>query len=335
MAKRIFFIILILFLLGYIWIVSQTKGFPNGQDKIFIIEKGQGAHEISDNLKSEGFIKNSFIFETYVWAKKLGNKFQAGEYALNTGSDIFEITKILTSGKVLPNERKIRITAGNDINYIAGYLENEGIVSKDEFIKVVNSKDIKDSRNYEFLATIPDDKNLEGFLFPDTYTIYKSANAKDIVLKIFDEGLSQKLTPKMIEDIKNHGKTLYEIITMASIIEKEANTDDDMNMVSDIFWRRIDAGMPLQSCATIAYILGENKPQYSYEDTRIESDYNTYLNRGLPPSPICNPGLSAITAAIYPEKNDYWYFLSKSENSETVFSKTLDEHNRNKAKYLK
>ncbi len=335
MLKRIFFIILLLFLVGCIWAVSQTKGFPNGQDKIFVIEKGQGVHEISDNLKSQGFIKNCFVFETYIWAKKMMNKFQAGEYALNTGTDIFEITKILTSGKVLSQEREIEIKGWWNINNIAKYLEDEGISSRDEFLKAVNSDAIKKNREYKFLADIPDDKNIEGFLFPDKYRIYKSANVKDVIFKILDEGLGKKLSLKMMEDIKKQGKTIYGIITMASIIQREVSKKEDMKIVSDIFWRRIDAGMPLQSCATIAYILGENKEQYSYEDTRVESPYNTYLNQGLPPTPICNSELAAIEAAIYPEKNDYWYFLSKSENGETVFSKTLDEHNRNKAKYLK
>lgn len=320
-------------ILGVFWVTNKMKGFAGGQDKIFVIEKGQGVHAISKNLKLQGFIKNNFIFETFVWAKKVENKFQAGEYVLNTGDNLKKIVDILISGKVMAQEREIKIQEGWNINDIAEYLDNEGIFSKEEFLEEVTNDNSKKNK-YEFLATIPDNRNIEGFLFPDTYRIYKSATANDVVNKMLAE-FDKKFSYEMREDLRNQGKNPYDILIMASIIQKEVSKKEDMKMVSDIFWRRIDAGMPLQSCATIAYILGENKEQYTYEDIQIESEYNTYLNRGLPPSPICSPEFAAIDAAIYPEQNPYWYFLSKSENGETVFSKTLEEHNRNKAKYLK
>jgi len=122
---------------------------------------------------------------------------------------------------------------------------------------------------------------------------------------------------------------------MASLIEKEVRTSEDMKIISGIFWQRIENRQGLESCATLAYILGVNKPQYSVVDTKIDSPYNTYKHRGLPPSPIANPGLNAITAAIYPKETDYNYFLSDPATGQTIFSRTLGEHNLNKAKYLK
>jgi UPF0755 protein len=122
---------------------------------------------------------------------------------------------------------------------------------------------------------------------------------------------------------------------MASVIEKEVRSANDMKIVSGIFWNRIKNGQALESCATLAYILGVNKSQYSYEDTRINSPYNTYINRGLPAGPIANPGLKAIEAAIYPEDTAYNYFLTASETGETIFSKTYQEHLNNKNKYIK
>ncbi len=144
-----------------------------------------------------------------------------------------------------------------------------------------------------------------------------------------------KLTDEMQNNIAEQDKTIYEIVTMASIIEKEVRTLEDMEIVSGIFWDRIKYGQPLESCATLAYVLGVNKEQYSIEDTKIDSPYNTYRNPGLPPGPICNPGLNAIKAAIYPQYTEYNYFLSRQDTGETVFSKTLEEHNRNKARYLR
>ncbi|MDP2736501.1 MAG: endolytic transglycosylase MltG, partial [bacterium] len=137
------------------------------------------------------------------------------------------------------------------------------------------------------------------------------------------------------EEIKKQNKTIFEIVTMASIIEKEVRSTDDMKIVSGIFWNRIKNGQGLESCATLAYILGVNKPQYSVEDTKIDSPYNTYKYRGLPPGPIANPGFNAINAAVYPENTNYNYFLSDPETGKTIFSKILDEHNANKYKYLK
>jgi UPF0755 protein len=116
-------------------------------------------------------------------------------------------------------------------------------------------------------------------------------------------------------------------------VEKEVRSEEDMKTVAGIFWKRVKDEYLLQSCATLAYILGEDKTQYSYEDTQINSVYNTYLNPGLPPGPVSNPGLNAIQASINPEENDYYYFLSDPKTGKTIFSKTLEEHNLNKVRY--
>ncbi len=147
------------------------------------------------------------------------------------------------------------------------------------------------------------------------------------------ENFNRKLDEELRDEIARQDKTIKEIIIMASLLEREVPTYQDQRIVSGIFYQRLKTNYPLESCATIAYILGIDKWRYSIEDTRIESPYNSYLNIGLPPGPICNPGLSAIKAAIYPQENEYNFFLSKP-NGETVFSKTLEEHNENKAKYL-
>ena len=138
----------------------------------------------------------------------------------------------------------------------------------------------------------------------------------------------------MRKDIKAQDRTIYEIITMASIVEKEVRILEDMKTVAGIFWDRIKYGQALESCASLAYILGESKVQYSVADTKIDSPYNTYKNPGLPPGPISNPGLNAVRAAIYPEYTSYNYFLSDPQTGDTIFSKTFEEHKQNKQKYL-
>ena len=174
---------------------------------------------------------------------------------------------------------------------------------------------------------------LEGYLFPDTYEIRRDEGIEEIVTKML-QNFDKKMTKDLKEELKRQNKTIFEIIIMASVLEKEVKILEDKEIVSGIFWKRIEEKMPLQSCATIAFIKGENQWQYSYEDTRIKSPYNTYLNLGLPLGPISNPGIESIKAAIFPKESEYNYFLTDPETGKTIFSKTYEEHNANKSKYL-
>ncbi|MDO8261489.1 MAG: endolytic transglycosylase MltG, partial [Candidatus Magasanikbacteria bacterium] len=229
---------------------------------------------------------------------------------------------------------------------IAEYLETSEMFKADDFLALTGlpkvdyrenkslAKPTDYSADYAFLADKPSYRGLEGFLFPDTYRIFVDATADEVIRKMLNN-FDAKLTPEMRAEIEKQGKTVYEIVTMASIVQKEVRNEKDMKIVSGIFWNRIKNGQALESCATLAYVLGENKKQYTYEDTRVESPYNCYINRGLPPGPIANPGIKAIEAAIYPEDTNYNYFLSSFETGETIYSRTFEEHVRNKEKYLR
>jgi len=173
----------------------------------------------------------------------------------------------------------------------------------------------------------------EGYLFPDTYRVYADAKPEEILKKIFIN-LDDKITPEMRAEIEKQHKTFFEILTMASVIEKEAPTPDSMGMVADIFWRRYENNWPLQSCATVNYVTGKSDPAVSAKDREVDSLFNTYKYPGLPLGPISNPSLSAIKAAIYPIKNNYWYFMSGSDGK-MHYAKTLEEHNQNVYKYLR
>ena len=325
---------------------SSAINFPfnaNGQDIDFKIAKGESVERISANLVAAKIIDSAFYFKMYMRQSKLGARLQAGEYVLSSKLSIKEIAKIISEGMVKKNEKTIAIIDGWNIRDIANYLERENLYKAGDFADIVGgAKDtidplsgVKyiDSRDYSFLADKPVGASLEGYLFPDTYRIFENASINDVVRKML-VNFDKKLTPVMREDIKKQNKTIYEIITLASVIEKEVRSLEDKKMVSGIFWDRIKNGQALESCATLAYVLGENKKQYTLEDTKINSPYNTYQNRGLPPGPIANPGLDSIIAAIYPTPNDYNFFLSKFEDGQTVFSRTYEEHLRNKAKFL-
>lgn len=244
-------------------------------------------------------------------------------------------------------DKTVTIIEGWNSRQIAEKLANSQLgFSVDDFLKIAGQpkknyqslpanqwpEDFSD--NYEFLKDKPKQVGLEGYLFADTYRFRPSSSPKEVIIKLLDN-FDQQLNTKMRQDIEQQGRTIYQIITMASLLEKEVKTEQDMKIVADIFWRRIKNGQRLESCATLAYILGQNKPQYSFEDTRINSPYNTYINSGLPPGPIGSPSLKAIKAAIYPTPNNYNFFLSRPDNGETIFSRNFEEHKINKAKFLK
>ncbi len=336
MKKKIFLTVVVVIILipivsAFYFVGAIKKPCGNGSESL-TIDPGLGVNEISQKLFNEGVVCDKFAFETYLWLFGKEGAIKAGGYFFSKPLNVKELTKVLIKGQKSGEEAEVKFIEGWDAREMADYLERENIVEKKFFLSAV--QDVESfEKDFPFLASIPKGKNLEGFLFPDTYRIYNDSEAEYIITKML-KNFDKKITEKMVEDILDQGKTLYEIITMASVIEKEVRSTKDMKIVSGIFWDRIKYGQPLESCATIGYILGEDKVRYSYEDTRIDSPYNTYINRGLPLGPISNPGFQAIEAAIYPEFTDYVYFLSKP-NGETVFSVTYEEHIQNSNKYLK
>src|SRR3989338_4588890 len=185
----------------------------------------------------------------------------------------------------------------------------------------------------EKIFEIEKQKKIEGYLFPDTYEIFLEEGVAGAVNKML-ANFEEKITQGLREEIEAQGKSLSDIIIMASLIEKEVRTMADKKTVSGVLWKRMGIGMPLQVDAAIAYIKGGKITKISLEDLKIDSPYNTYKNKGLPQGPICSPGLDSIIAAIYPQKTSYFYYLS-TPAGRTIFSATLAEHNAAKNRYLR
>lgn len=325
----------VLLIAGLVFIMLITSyGGKEGELVMtkFSIEKGESAWEVASNLKKEGLIDGKIGFIIYIYKEGLQSDIKAGEYDLNSSLGSDEIVEIITRGETIEEETSVKVTfpEGWNIKEIAGRLK-ENNFSDEKFLELVSTPD-NFSDDYSFVSDIPKGKNLEGYLFPDTYFFDSTLeDERDVIIKMLDN-FDKKLSAEFRAEIERQGKTVYEILTMASILEEEVRDQEDRRVVSGIFWSRLESGQAFQSCATLAFILGENKKQYSYADTQVESPYNTYLYPGLPPGPISNPGLDAIEAAIYPTDTSYNYFLSNPETGETVFSRTLDEHNLNKVK---
>ncbi len=267
--------------------------------------------EISLRLEKEGLIRSDLWFKFYVFLKGWASRLQAGEYTLSPSLSMSQIARRVVEGAADSREIAVTIPEGFNLKKIDERLAEAGLIVPGELEKK---------------------KELEGYLFPDTYRFYKDSSLEEIIAKML-YNFEEKMTLELREEIASQEKNIDQIIIMASIIEKEVGVYYDQRIVSGIFWKRIKKGLPLQSCATIAYALGEDKWRYSISDTKIDSLYNTYQNKGLPPGPICSPGLSAIKAAIYPLETSYYYFLA-GPNGQTIYSRTSEEHEQNAGKYL-
>jgi UPF0755 protein len=325
----VFFVIVLIGSVGGFLFVKKQLAIPasdESEEVLFEVKKGEGVIEIAHNLKNKGLIEYPWLFVGYNSFKGMAKKLKAGKYLLKTDMTIPQISDLMFKGET--GEWQVTFPEGFSFQQMARRLADKGIVNYEDFINEVKNGKF----NYEFLSDKPESVSLEGYLFPDTYKFSLEATPHQIIDKMLSN-FDQKLTSQMREDMKAKGMTIYQTVIFSSILEKEASEDEDRKIIADIFYKRLDSGQHLQSCATVEYILGENKERLSYQDTQVESSYNTYLHPGLPPGPICNPGLSALQAAIYPTITDYLYFLSTLDD-QIIYSKTFQEHQQNQQKYL-
>ena len=294
-AAIIFFV-----LAGIFWLffLSAPKNFTAG--KTAVIEKGTSLAEISGQLKKGGFIRNKHAFTLYAIIFNKSKKIKYGKYLFNKPVSVFILTSRLTNGEFGFKPVKIVIPEGLTVKEIAELFGDFENFDKKEFLEKT--------------------KNLEGYLFPDTYLFLPGAETEQIVRTMMDN------FKKKADDISK------DIVIMASLIEKEVPESNDRKIISGILWKRLKLGMPLQVDAVFPYLTG--KREVLSDDLKIDSPYNTYLYKGLPPGPISNPGLDAIEAARNPKESPYLYYLS-GQDGKTHFAKTFAEHLRNKERYLK
>ncbi len=308
---------------------------PNGattskSEKDFKVEYGESIYSIGERLKSQKLIKSSLFFRLLTKLEGVDKKIKAGYYKIKKQSTVVDIINTLISGK--QEEVKITFPEGWTIKKIAKHLENKGITSASDFIKATYSKKILKKFN------IPG-KSLEGFLFPDTYYFPKGYPAH-LIAEAMVENFFEKLEKIEPGYKKLSAKKLYDKIILASIVEREYRLKEEAPLIASVFYNRLSRNIGLESCATLEYIITEieNRPHPKYitlKDKEIDSPYNTYKWAGLPPGPISNPGVVAIDAVFHPAKTDYWYFvLEDKKTGKHYFSKSLEEHNKAKYKYI-
>lgn len=289
----------------------------NSHDKtpvVFVVKEGESVKSIASRLDEQNLIRSSPAFFVLVKFMGIERDLQAGDFRLNRTMDAAAVAKELTHGML---DVWVTLLEGWRVEEMATKLAKELDIPEAQFLL------------YE----------KEGYMFPDTYLIPRDASPAAVV-EILLSNFEKKLTPQMREDAKKNGLTLPQVITLASIVEREGRTDEDRPVIAGILLKRLTAGWPLQADATIQYLLGYQPLEKTWwkkglidQDKKIKSPYNTYLYPDLPPGPIASPGLAAIKAVIYPSDSPYWYYLHDLEGR-VHYAKTLEEHTANIAKYL-
>ncbi|WP_276356369.1 endolytic transglycosylase MltG [Cohnella caldifontis] len=299
------------------------------------IEKGMRAQRVAELLEENGLIRDATIFGGWLKLKGEGSKFQAGVYELTPGMTREEIVAKLNKGDIVaPATFRVTIPEGFTVAQIADRLAQNGGVKKEDFLGAVQNPALWSGS--EWTAQIPQDRKLryllEGYLFPETYEIKAGSTAADIVNRMLAE-LDKKLDalPEDWQDVmQERGLTLHQLLTIASLVEREVVVDEERPIVASVIENRLKKKMPLQIDATIQYSLDKPKEKLTEEDLKVESPYNTYLNPGLPPGPIANPSLKSIEAALYPDDTGYYYYVTKKDGSnEHLFAVTFKQHQKN------
>jgi len=346
MKKLILFFLFLIFIAvggGFVfWRVFLIQPPAEAPAITFEITKGASAGEIAEALERAGLLTNDWLFRLYARLQGVEEKLQAGIFEIRPGLSVRDLARYLINPQWA--ERELKFIEGWNLRDYERYLEKAGLGELAAWHNLVGQPTVdyrfsknappRDfNRDFAFLADKPAYLSLEGYLFPDTYRVPKNAGAEEIARRLLSN-FDKKLDDSWRAEIKRQGKSIFEVVTMASLIEREAREVTDKKIVADILWRRLSIGMPLQVDASVNYITGGKSPAVSLAETKIDSPYNTYKYSGLPLGPIANPGLASLQAAIYPERNDYWFFLA-DQDGVLHYSKTLDEHNRLKARYLR
>lgn len=307
------------------WLITSPT-LDNSQTVIFEVAPGENGKTVAKNLKKEGLIGSYWKFYGVLKKNDLGNTIQAGRFVLNRSMSPADIINALTSGA---GQVAITIPEGFTLKQIDDRLANAGLSPDDQFLNCTKTCPLAD--HWDFLK---DASSIEGYLFPDTFFVDPASHTSEGFLHRFLDNFNIKfLTPENRAAIEASGRTLDDIVIMASIVEREAFLDEDYPVIAGILWKRLDNGWPLDADATLLYVL--DSPSDLAANLDLDSPYNSRKNRGLPPTAISNPGLTALQAALYPEDSPYWFYLNDSETGKTHFAATNDEHNANKAKWLR
>jgi UPF0755 protein len=286
----------------------------------FVVPPGATFHEVADTLHRTGLIDSVTVFDLYARYKHLDTNVQAGAYELSRNLNMIQILTALQTA--IPEEIFVRIPEGYTIKKTAAMLDAGGVIKGSDYTALA----VQGKFSYDFLKDLPPGASLEGFLFPDTYLVPRSGTAKDLITLQLDNFKRQWTDTRQAQAATRKLNPL-QIVTIASLIEREARFQEDRPLVASVIYNRLAAGWLLQIDATVLYAKGVWQSSVTLDDRKINSPYNTYLHTGLPPGPIANPGIKAIDAALQPADTGYFFYLSDPQGH-NHYAKTNEEFAR-------
>lgn len=299
---------------GWLWWQFQPVG--TGSLRLVRITPGMNARQIGQKLQNLGVIRNARAFEWAVRLKGWSGRLKPGTYELRPDMSALTIARLIAEGRVATSW--VTIPEGYTLRQIAQLMQERGVADADELLRLATQE------GDTFTASFPLPKNLEGYLFPNTYRLPRGTGARTAIQSMLSL-LDREVYQKYRSDIERSGFTFHQILTIASLIEREAKVPEDRPLISAVIRNRLRRGMKLEVDATVLYALGKHKSRVLYRDLEVDSDYNTYRRRGLPPGPIANPGVACIEAALRPAQVDYLYYVARPDGSH-IFTRTLQEH---------
>lgn len=313
----------------YIWNGMQPVE-PAGPAVTVTIEKGMGSSQIADLLEEKGIIKNGLFFKGYLKWVQEGSSFKAGTYNVSPGDSYDTLISRMNAGDVVKEDTVVfTIPEGYTATQVADKLAEAWNRKAEVFLQLIDS-----GAGLEAVGTlgIPENKELrhrlEGYLFPETYELAKDSTPQEVIEAMLEQ-LVKKLDtiPEWKAKLANRGLTLHELMTVASLVEREVVVNEERPLVAGIIYNRLDKGQKLEIDATVQYLLDKQKERLYEKDLKVDSPYNTYKQEGLPPGPISSPGLASIEAALTPEVSEYFFYVTKKDGSQAhLFAKTYKEH---------
>lgn len=338
--KIVLIVVLVFLVIGgilgfsaYRYVTSSLQPLdPDDTEKVtIVIPSGSSNKAIGEILEDENIIKSGMIFNYYTKFNNLTG-FQAGTYHFSPNMTLEAISEQLQNGEgSVTSDAKVTIPEGFDVDQIGDALAEATNISKDDFLALMESDEFfeKMKETYpELLASAGDAQGvryrLEGYLFPATYDYYTGNTLEEVVTQMVDK--SNSVLSKYFDQIAQKEMTVQEVLTLASLVEKEGSKLEDRKNIAQVFFNRLAIDMPLQSDISILYALGEHKELVTYEDTQVDSPYNLYVHTGYGPGPFNNPSEAAIQAVLDPTPNNYYYFVADIQTQEVYFAETYEQH---------
>jgi UPF0755 protein len=312
----------------------QVEAIESGDEAVlFTVNEGDSAGAIGAELEAQGIVRSARLFEVVVALNGVGSDLEAGDYEFDKGMTAVEVVHRIAEGKTA--SRTITIPEGLRVEEIGELLEVNGITTKAEFLGAL----VKGDYAEPFLQQVPTD-DLQGYVFPAGYEFNRATTADQVVATML-RGFQTNVIDEV--SLEGQGMTFHEVLTLASIVEREAATAEERPIIASVFLNRLRLGIPLQADPTVQFAVAADPAsveQYGYwkreltlDDLKIDSPYNTYVYGGLPPGPIANPGLDSVLAVVRPAVTNYLFFVARADDGTHVFAETLEEHEANVEMY--